>query len=78
MTDIATLLAELAELRNEFADAHRRGMESLQRHNFDELDKALKEERALIDAQARVIQQLRDLSKARAVKDATLVEEPER
>ncbi len=53
-------LAKLHELRAMFGDVHRRGMDCLQRRDFEGFDEALKAERQLIEEQALLIKELRE------------------
>ena len=54
------IVRKLRELREVYADAHRLGMECLERHDLEGFDQALRTEARLIEEQATLIKQLRD------------------
>lgn len=54
-------LERLRELREQYKEAHRNGMDALKRRDLDALDKVIREERRILDEQGTIIDSLRSL-----------------
>lgn len=61
------------ELREQFRTAHAKGMEALQRHDFDTLGKIIAEESQILDEQAALLSVRREEANALAREIAPLL-----
>ena len=55
MAKAQTITPSSTELRDEFKEAHARGMSALERHDYDALDRAISDEAQIIEAHSALL-----------------------